>query len=113
MLNKFDELVKAKQELQAWWKLGETVAQYNNGLHELRVDFPRPTMVSFCGQQYAGAKNYHDAPSFFRNAIQRAAQKHARDLAKEAYDDEIERLNAGIRKCREDVLNQLEQSGAE
>lgn len=113
MLSEFDELVKQRKELQAWWSLRETVAKYDSKLHSLRVDFACPTMVAFCGQQYAGAKNYHDAPSFFRNAIRRAAESHAHDLAKEAYQAEMERLNAEIRKCREDVLNQLEQSGAE
>lgn len=107
MLIEFDELVRKRKELNEWWALGETVAKYDGGVHELRVDVQKPSKVSYCGQQYAGAQNYHDAPAFFLDALRQEMQSDAKRLTRLAYDKEIAKLNAEIEKHRAAVLEQL------
>lgn len=107
MLSEFDELVRKRKALKEWWALGSTIAEYDRKVHTLRVDVQKPSMVSYCGQQYAGAKNYHDAPSFFVDSIRREMQSEANRIAKQAYENEIARLDAEIEKQRAAVLEQL------
>ena len=108
MLSDFDALVRRRSELCAWYELGSTVAAYDNKCHTLRVDTMKPTMVSFCGQQYAGAKNYHDAPGFFASAINTEIQKNIKELVKRAYEAELHSLNRQIESHRERILKELE-----
>lgn len=110
MLQTFDELVARRTALQNWWRLGSTKAKYDNARHVLRVDFQNPTMVAFCGQEYAGAKNYHDAPKFVAELIRKEADRQSFAIAKAAYDREIARLNEEIKKHCNAVLEQLSQS---
>jgi len=49
MLQKFDELVKKRKELQEWWKLKTTLAAYSRKNYTLRVDTEKPSMIAFCG----------------------------------------------------------------
>lgn len=107
MLQEFDDLVKKKQALKDWWSLSETVAEYDRSVHSLRVDVQKPSMVAYCGQQYAGAKNYHDAPAFFVESVRREMQGESKRIAKQAYEKEIARLDAEIEKHRQMVLEQL------
>ena len=107
MLREFDELVRQRRELKQWWELGSTQAEYDRRLHLLRVDAQKPSMVAFCGQQYAGAKNYHDAPAFFVEAVRKEMQEEAKRLVGLAYQKELARLDAAIEKHRAAVLEQL------
>jgi|688.fasta_scaffold392944_3 hypothetical protein len=107
MLREFDELVRQRTELKQWWELGSTQAEYDRKLHSLRVDVRKPSMVTFCGQQYAGAKNYHDAPAFFVEAVRKEMQEEAKRLVGLAYQKELARLDAAIEKHRDAVLEQL------
>ncbi|QDV78034.1 hypothetical protein [Botrimarina mediterranea] len=106
MLSEFDELVARRKQLKAWWSL-RNKQTYNGGGHELRVDTARPTLVSLCGQAYAGARNYHDAPEFFVVALAQEMQANACRLAKVAYENEMARLDASIESHRESVLAEL------
>ena len=108
MLREFDSLVKQRKELTEWWGLGITLAAHDEKFHSLRVDVAPPAMVSFCGQQYAGAKNYHDAPAFFLNAVQIQMQQEALRITGLAYAKELARLNAEIEKHRDAVLKELD-----
>lgn len=108
MLQEFDDLVGRRQDLVQWWKLGSTTAKYDNTPHMLRVDVSVPTMVSFCGQAYAGAKNYHDAPPWFKEVLRTVMKNHSGEMALEAYTNELLRLDAAIELHREAVLEQLE-----
>ena len=112
MLSEFDTLVKKRTELQRWWKLGSTIAQYDHSYHELRVDMCKPSMVSYCGQEYAGAKNYHDAPEWFRECILKELQDRAKEVATAAYEKAIESLNEQIEKNRAAVEAELSMAEA-
>ena len=107
MMQEFDELVQKRAALKAWWELGSTKVGYGDGCHKLRIDVAKPTMVAFCGQAYAGARNYHDAPAFFVEAIRQEMHVAAKRLAREAYENELARLDAAIEKHRDAVLAQL------
>lgn len=107
MLKEFDELVKQRRELKEWWMLGSKLAGYDKEFHKLRVDIGVPSMVAFCGQASAGAKNYHDAPKFFLQAIRIEMEKQSRQMVKEAYDREFERLSLEIENLKSEVLKQL------
>lgn len=107
MLCEFDKLIKQRKELKEWWALHRTIAAYSQCFHVLRVDVPKPSTLCFCGQQYAGGQNYHDAPAFFRDAVAREMQGAAADLVESAYNTEIDRLDAEIEKHRAAVLAEL------
>jgi hypothetical protein len=112
MLEDFDKLVRQRSELMDWWKLGQTIAKYDGKYHVLRVDLQNPSLVAFCGQQYAGAKNYHDAPKSFFTAIRLECDKQINQIVKKAYENEIAILNAAIEKMKTEVLEQLEVSNS-
>lgn len=107
MLSEFDKLVKQRKELKEWWALKSTVAAHDHRFHTLRVIVQQPSGLSFCGQQYAGAQNYHAAPAFFRAAVAREIQDAAAGLVARAYNTEITRLDAEIEKHRAAVLAEL------
>ena len=106
MKSEFDELVDRRSRLIAWWKLAKTSC-YDSGCHVLRVDVQNPTMVAYCGQQYSGAKNYHDAPAFFVEAITKQIKAASNGLAKKAYDAEIDRLTGLIEQHKNQILAEL------
>ena len=87
----------------------DEIAAYDNKKHKLRVDVMPPKLVSFCGQQYAGAKNYHDAPAFFVDRIREVMQEEVCRLTQVAYEREIARLDSIIESHREQVLQELSQ----
>jgi hypothetical protein len=103
----FDLLVQQRKELKAWMALGETIAAYDRQKHSLRVDVAKPTMVAFCGQAYAGARNYHDAPAFFVEALRAEMQARACGIVRETAEKELARIDAKIEAMRADVLAQL------
>ena len=107
MLKQFDELVKQRDQLKRWWAMKNEIARYDKTTHTLRVDVVKPSMVAFCGQQYAGAKNYHDAPTFFVEAIRKQFSEHSRELTAKAYEAEMSRLDELIESQRESVLAEL------
>ena len=110
MLSEFDTLVKKRAELQRWWKLGTTVAEYNRSYHSLRVDMSAPTMVAYCGQAYAGARNYHEAPPWFAECIQKELNARAKEVATAAYEKALVSLNEQIEKHRAAVISELSAS---
>ena len=112
MLSEFDTLVKKRAELQRWWKLGSTIAQYDHSYHELRVDMRGPSLVSYCGQAYAGAKNYHDAPEWFKECVRKELQERAKEIATAAYEKSIASLNEQIEENRAAVEAQLSMAEA-
>lgn len=107
MFSEFDKLVKQRAALKAWWQLGETICGWGGKRHVLRVDVMKPSMVAYCGQAYAGAKNYHDAPEFFIEALRKELSAHANEIAKAAYEKEIARLDGLIETHRAAVLKEL------
>lgn len=107
MLGEFDELVRARKELKDWWNLRVTTAAYDGSFHRLIVQVQKPAMVSFYGQQYAGAKNYHDAPGFFIESVRAEMQAEANKIVANAYETELKRLDAQIEAHRAAVLEQL------
>jgi len=110
MLEDFDKLVRQRSELMNWWKLGQTIAKYDGKYHTLRVDLQNPSLVAFCGQQYAGAKNYHDAPPFLFTAIRLECDKQINQIVKKAYENEVARLSAEIENMKAEVVEQLKMS---
>lgn len=107
MMAKFDELVEKRRQLKLWWSLRDTVADYENKKHTLRVDLMKPTMVAFCGQQYAGAKNYHDAPEWFKDHVKEQMETVIDEVTCKAYEEAIECLDDAIDGYREQVLQEL------
>lgn len=107
MMAKFDELVEKRRRLKEWWSLRETVADYEKKKHTLRVDLMKPTMVAYCGQQYAGAKNYHDAPEWFRDHVKEQMESVIDEVTCKAYEEAVAFLDAAIDGYREQVLQEL------
>ena len=107
MLKQFDELVKQRDQLKRWWAMKNEIARYNKTTHTLRVDVVKPSLVAFCGQQYAGAKNYHDAPEFFVDAVRRQFHEHSAELTAKAYEAEMARIDDLIESHRNSVLAEL------
>jgi len=108
MLEDFDKLAARRAQLKDWWSLGTTIAKYDSKFHTLRVDLQKPSMVTFCGQQYAGAKNYHDAPDWFKESVRAELQNHVKEITRRAYEAEMARLTELIEQHRAAVLAQLE-----
>lgn len=102
----FDKYVQQRKALQSWWNL-RTIRTYDSGGHVLRVDVPKPTMVAMCGQNHPGARNYHDAPDFFAEAIKNEMDLRAKEITKTAYENEIMRLDSLIAQNKEAVLAEL------
>lgn len=109
MLADFDRLVQKRQELKAWWSLRSTFAFYDQKPHVLRVDIGNPTMVAYCGQAYAGAKNYHDAPEWFKTHVKEQMESVIDEVTCNAYEEAIACLDAAIEKYRDQVLKELEK----
>lgn len=107
MLQEFDSLVRQRKKLKEWWELGKTIASYNKKFYCLHVDLQRPALITYCGQEYAGAQNYHDAPSFFYDAVQQEIAEQSHRILGQAYQKELDRLNTAIEKHRALVLEQL------
>ena len=107
MLQEFDKLVQQRKELKEWWELSTTTAAYNKNFYTLRVNMQKPALVSFCGQQYAGGQNYHDAPSFFLESIREELAEQACAIVAKTYQKELNRLNTEIEKHREAILKEL------
>lgn len=110
MLSEFDTLVKKRADLVRWWKLGSTMCQYDHSYYVLRVDMNKPGLVSYCGQQYAGDRNYHDAPEWFNDCIRKEQQERFKELATAAYEKALASLNEQIEKHRSAVLAELSVS---
>jgi len=85
---------KKLSELRSWYALGSTFAAYDCQNHKLRVDI-NVGLATFCGQQYAGASNYHDAPKWFNELVVSELEKKVAECVKAAYEQEVARL-AGI-----------------
>lgn len=107
MLTEFDKLVQQRAELERWWKLGETIAQKDNSYHVLRVDICKPSLVTYCGQAYSGAQNYHDAPAWFAECVRVEMQNRAKEIATAAYKAKLAQLNEEISKHRTAVEAEL------
>lgn len=107
MLTEFDKAVKALREIDAWWSLRSKLATYDQQNYRLRIDVAAPTMVAYCGQQSAGAKNYHDAPEWFVGAVRAEISRDVHAIAFRAYERERERLVGEIKNLRESVLSLL------
>ena len=113
MLSDFDRLVQQRSALKSWWKLKTTICGWGGGPHVLRLDSVTPTMVAFCGQAYAGAKNYHDAPEGFAGAVRKQIDAHSKAIVEATYASEIERLDRLIEQHRAAVLKELAAEGIE
>lgn len=107
MLGEFDKLVSQRSALKSWWQLGQTICGWGGVNHVLRVDVLKPEMVAYCGQAYAGAKNYHDAPAFFAEAVRNEMVAQSKAIVTETYEKEIERLDGLIEQHRAAVLSEL------
>lgn len=106
-MEKFDKLVKQRSELQSWWSMQNMVDSQDGSHYSLRVDFTKPSMVAFCGQAYAGSKNYHDAPAFFVDEIVKVVASKKSEITSQAYHNVINQLNAEIASLRESVMDEL------
>lgn len=84
-------------ELVRWMKLGSTKPGYGNSpTHVLRCDIGITGTFSYCGQAYAGANNYHDAPAWFKGAVVKALEAYVQKAVKEAYESEVARLREAV-----------------
>lgn len=110
MLEKFDKLTAQRAHLKAWWENRERVDYGSGRRYTLRVDVQKPTMVAYCGQRYSGAKNYHDCPEFFVEAVRKELQAYANKMASSAYEAEMLRLQKLIDECRDSVMSHFQES---
>jgi len=81
------------RELVNWRALGRTIADYDQTCHTLRMDLCVSNTFAYCGQQYAGSKNYHDAPKWFTDEVLAELKKDVEAAVERAY----QRVTAGLR----------------
>ena len=102
-MQRFDELVSKRKQLSAWWELRKA-NDFSQGKYVMRVDVETCSLVAFCGQQCAGAKNYHDAPGWFMEQLRKAFQSHAIDITRAAVEAELALLTRLIEDEKNEVL---------
>ena len=108
-MEEFDAILKQRKELKEWWALGATEAKYDGRVHELRVNVQVPN-IAFCGQSYAGAKDYHEAPQFFLGSVANEMREDASRIISLAYEKELARLNEEIKKYRSQILKMIAEA---
>lgn len=84
------------RELVNWRALGHTVAQYDQKHHALRMDLAVSNTFAYCGQQYEGSKNYHDAPKWFTGEVLSELQKDVESAVERAYQRVTSDLRAKV-----------------
>lgn len=58
------------QQLRSWRSLRELTDSQSHNPYTLRGDI-NLSLLCYCGQAFAGATNYHDAPEFLRDAVRK------------------------------------------
>lgn len=107
MLSEIDELLRKRASLIAWWRLKDRKDSQDGLNYTPHINVS--ASVCFRGQEYAGAKNYHEAPTEFEAAFKKTLETHAMALLETTFNNELARLNEGIRNGR-DKINKLLES---
>lgn len=107
-MEQFDRLVRQRSELFNWWNLRHS-DDFSQGKYSLRVDVTKPSMIAFCGQAYAGAKNYHDAPAWFGDIVRNAMSKTAVETTRAAVEAELASLTERIDGLKARILAEFER----
>jgi hypothetical protein len=111
MMQEFDILIKKRSELLKWWGMRNAIARYDNKPYLLVTRFSaHPEALQFCGQQYAGDKNYHECPAWFVDCFLKELENRKYDLAGAAFERAIEEINAKIDKLKKSIMAELESS---
>lgn len=109
-MENFDKATTQRRRLKAWWAMKDLLAAYDKSNYVLRIDFSKPSMVAFCGQQFAGDRNYHDAPEFFRDEIVSVLNSMSYDIAQKAYNSAILKLDKEIASLKAYVTSEIAKS---
>ena len=108
MMQEFDALVQKRSELIDWWEMRNVIAAYDRNLHTLITRFAaHPESLCFYGQQYAGAKNYHESPKWFVNCFLDEVERRKYEIAVAAVERALTDINERIGKLRSAVMAEL------
>ena len=108
MMQEFDALVKKRSELVAWWEMRNQIAAYDKKTHSLTTRFaPHPGALNFCGQQYAGAKNYHESPAWFVTCFLEEVERRKYEIAGAAVERALNDINEKILKMSSAIMAEL------
>ena len=114
-LVELDKLIRERQSILSWLKNAELKDSQSGRRYSLRLDV-NGVQAMYCGQAYAGAKNYHDAPDQLNAAIKEAIERHKDTLVKDASTARLAQLDAAIRSLKkqaEEVFASVECKGIE
>ena len=107
-LSELEKLVAARNELRSWWKYHTLVDSQSRNNYSLRIDI-NGVQAMYCGQAYAGASNYHDAPKSFDKALLEHLQLIAKLAAQKVYDEQIEYYDSQIRERKAAIQKELDE----
>jgi TPR repeat protein len=79
----WQEAKKHFKEAVSWLSNSSKIDSQDRGKYSLLVRLSRDSL-QYCGQAYAGANNYHEAPEAFRDAMQDVIKKNSADLFQQA-----------------------------
>lgn len=114
-LVELDNLIREHQSIISWLSNARMIDSQSRMPYALRVDI-NGIQAMYCGQSYAGAKNYHDAPSAINTALVASFNKHRVMLLNDAANTLLVSLNARIASLKasaEAVLSAAECKGIE
>lgn len=99
-LVELDKLIRERQELICWLSLAKNRDSQSGSPWVLRVDV-NGVQAMYCGQYYAGAKNYHDAPSGFNSELKDAIDRNRKLLVDDAAKTYLAKLEMRINALRQ------------
>jgi hypothetical protein len=114
-LTELDQLVRDRSSVLAWLKNASKVDSQSCTNYSLRLDV-NSVLAMYCGQAYAGAKNYHDAPGELNKEIAAEIQRNRHTLVTAAAKSLVARYEERIRALKaeaEKVFAECECKGIE
>ena len=90
-----DNLIRQRQNLISWLSNAKNTDSQSGQPYHLRVDI-NGVKAMYCGQAYAGANNYHDAPGELNAAFIKSVEKHRAMLLNDAATALLASINTRI-----------------
>lgn len=114
-ITELDSLIRQRQSVLSWLANAGLTSSQSRSPYSLRVDV-NGVQAMYCGQSYAGANNYHDAPSELNAALTQSIERHRSLLVDDAAKSllaSIETRILALHKQAQDVFASIECKGIE
>lgn len=108
--DKWQSAKKERAEVLAWIANKNKIDSQSGGTYSLLVS-SQCLKIDYCGQAYAGAKNYHECPEKMRKVLSYLITKNFESLEKEAIaliDEEIKNLGESARDDVKKMLGEID-----